>query len=258
MESFEKKNKLLKNIKRLYFICFIVIFLISLLQKYSVINVNFSLIPFYIISTLAILITIIVLFIKVEKIQYQNKMYSIILIGVIGFIILIFFAILVDYRTNSIKFYKHATKTNATIIDIKKDVKFHKDTCPAGYTRVGYKCELIRNRNDYKPATDYYELYYIYQLKYNVDNKTYQTTYKEKAHKRFSTENEAMLNETKYSKNDTLTIYYDNNNPQSIKIYVPNNYGIETYISGIITIIFGVFYYFKFKKFIDNNKINNV
>ena len=74
MESFEKKNKLLKNIKRLYFICFIVIFLISLLQKYSVINVNFSLIPFYIISTLAILITIIVLFIKVEKIQYQNKM----------------------------------------------------------------------------------------------------------------------------------------------------------------------------------------
>lgn len=251
MNNIEKQKKILNIIRNIYFSYCILIFLISILQKHSIINLNFSLMPIYGISMFIIIIIIVVLFIKVEKIKYIDKMYSIIITSIIGLVAVIFFAILIDSRTSSIEFSKHSTKIDAIIYDdIEKEVKFHKDNCPAGYSRVADRCYSINDKNDYKSANDYYEVYYTYHLKYNVDNRIYENTYEEKNYKKFSNENNALNYKVKYNKGDSLTIYYDNNNPQIIKKYVSTSYGIGTYIAGIIAIVLELLFYIKYNKFI--------
>ena len=127
MNNIEKQKKILNIIRNIYFSYCILIFLISILQKHSIINLNFSLMPIYGISMFIIIIIIVVLFIKVEKIKYIDKMYSIIITSIIGLVAVIFFAILIDSRTSSIEFSKHSTKIDAIIYDdIEKEVKFQK------------------------------------------------------------------------------------------------------------------------------------
>lgn len=166
-----------------------------------------------------------------------------------------FFAILIDYRTDSIKFRKHATKIDATIYRIDKNTKFIPEQCSAGTRQIGSKCYYY-GKDDYVPASrEYYELYYTYYLKYEVNNTIYLSTYKEKEYKHFYNEEIALNYKTKYKENDYMTIYYDNNNPQIIRKYVKDNYGIETYITGLVVIIFQIFYFLILQFYINNKTL---
>lgn len=243
-EFFKKK---LKTIIITYSIFAIIVFILALLKKYSIINANFSLILFYIIMAIITFIIIIVLCNQMEKNQRKKETAISILINFIGIVLLITLGISIDVRKEIIDFSKNATKTDALIIDIDKDVQFVRDNCGSNGRRHGNRCKS--NTSDLEwGAEDYYQVYFTYNIQYMVENQTYISKYRSNESKpKFEYKEQATNCKPKYKKGDYITIYYDNDNPENIKGNFSLGFGM-VYAIESITIAFQCFYFIKHKK----------
>ena len=230
-QFFERK---LKTVIITYIIFAIVIFTLTLLKKYSVINSNFSLIFIYIIIAMIFLLTIVLLCAKSFSSKEINNS---ICINIVGIALLTIFAIAVDIRKELIDFSKNATRTEAFIYkDVEKDIDYHKERCTVGREKGNY-CYVGDSKHSKEPA--YYDVEFIYHLKYTVEDEIYTSTYRKQEGGKFSSEQMANSWESKYKKGDYITIYYDNDNPEEVRENFALGFGM-IYFFEIIAILFSL------------------
>lgn len=237
----------LKTIIITYSIFAIIVFTLSLLKKYSVINSNFSLIPFYLIMAILDFGIMIVLVCQMEKVCRTKKTGVSLCLGFIGIFLLVAFGIAIDVRKELIDFSKNATKIDALVYkDVEKDITKHKDTCVG--KEIGRYCYFGDKKRRMKEP--HYEIEYIYHLRYVVNGEEYTTIYKEKESKEFDNEQWAnSYNGSKYKKNDYITIYYDNDDPENIKGNFVLGFGM-VYFFEVIALLFQIIYFIKHKKYV--------
>lgn len=222
---------------------------LSLLKKYSIINSNFYLIPFYFVLAIITYSIIIILYSKMEKIYHKKVSAASMILSLIGIFLLVFYGTAVDLKKESIDFSKNATKIDAFIYkDIEKNITKHtKHNCNG--VQIGNYC-YVGDYKSYNVDYDYYQLEYIYHLRYIVNDEEYTSIYSEKESKEFSSELAASkYNQAKYKKGDYITIYYDNDNPENIKGDFSLSFGM-IYFFEIIIILFQLYYFIKHKKII--------
>lgn len=248
-----KQNEFLKRKLKAtiitYSIFAIIVFILALLKKYSVISSNFYLIPFYFIMAIIAFGIMLVFVLQMERKVYKRKEPGASLaLGVVGIFLLVAFGIAIDIRKELIDFSKNATKIDALVYkDIEKNITKHtKNNCHG--VEIGNYC-YVGDQKTYLEDYDYYKLEYIYHLRYIVDDEEYTSTYREKESKEFSSELEASkYNQSKYSKGDYITIYYDNDNPENIKGGFALGFGIA-YFFEVIALLFQIVYFIKHKKY---------
>lgn len=243
-KEFLKRN--LKTIIITYSIFAISVFILAVLKKYSVISSNFSLIPFYLIMAILDFGIMTVLVCQMYKVCRKKEPGVSLCLGFIGIFLLVAFGIAIDVRKELIDFSKNATKIDALVYkDVDKDITKHKDTC-VGKEMDGY-CYIGDKKTPMKEP--HYEIEYIYHLRYVVNGEEYTTIYKEKESKEFDNEQWAnSYNDSKYKKNDYITIYYDNDNPEKIKGNFALGFGM-VYFFEVIAILFQIIYFIKHKKY---------
>lgn len=240
----EKKffKKKIKTVAMTYIIFATSIFILTLLKKYSVINSSFELIFIYLIMATIFLFTIVLLCAKSFSAKEINTS---ICINVAGIALLTIFAIAVDIRKELIDFSKNATKTEALVYkDVEKDIDYHKERCNVGREKGNY-CYVGDNKYSKEPA--YYDIEFIYHLKYNVEDEIYTSTYRTKEGGKFSSEQMANSWESKYKKGDHIVIYYDNDNPEEVRENFASGFGM-VYFFEVIAILFQFYYFIKHKK----------
>lgn len=244
----DKKKKSI-SIVIIYSIFVFVIVTLSLLKKCSIINSNFYLIPFYFVLAIITYSIIIILYSKMEKIYHKKVSATSMILSLIGIFLLVFYGTAIDLKKESIDFSKNATKIDAIIYkDMEKNITKHtKHNCHG--VQIGNYC-YVGDYKSYNEDYDYYQLEYIYHLRYIVNDEEYTSIYSEKESKEFSSELEAnKYNQAKYSKGDYITIYYDNDNPENIKGNFSTGFGMVYFIE-IIVILYQLYYIIKHKKII--------
>lgn len=242
-----KKN--LKFIGISYTLFAISIFFLSYLKKYYVIDSNFSLIPFYWIAGIILFISVIVLCCKMNKDYAIKKAISIICINLVGIFFLIFWGVCIDKSISLFEFSKNATETTAEIYrEVEKNITKHtKNNCHG--VEIGNYC-YVGDQKTYFEDYDYYKLEYIYHIRYNVNGKTYTSTYSQKVSTEFSSElGASKSNQAKYNKGDYITIYYNNDNPKDFRADYSTGFGKGLYVIELLIILFQVFYFIKYRKF---------
>lgn len=239
-----------KTIITVYSIFISIVTTLSLLKKYSIINSNFYLIPFYIIIAIITYGIIIILYSQTEKAYRKKASATSLILSVIGIILLVFYGTAIDLKKELIDFSKNATKIEALIIDIDKNQKFVRDKCVNGI-RHGTRCKSTTSDEEWY-AKDYYEVYFTYELEYIVENEIYTSKYNDDKQK-FDYKEQTTNYKSKYNKGDYITIYYDNDNPENIKGNFSLNFGM-IYFFEIIVILFHLYYFIKHKKIIKEIK----
>lgn len=243
----ENKIYILRNIIIIYNL---ILFVTTILQKYFIIK-PFKNIYLIWLCTGIFWVVMLIVFGKLEKYTINNKIHIIIVLLSTGLFMTTYYSWIINGRANLIIFSKNAVKTEAYIYDIQKEIRFHYDTCP-GKIRGRDRCYSINDNDIWSDAEDYYELYSIYYLTYKVNNKEYDSKYKDKITNRFKSKAKAANYELKDKKGDYIVIYYDKNNPKSIKRYIAKNYGIIIDIIGLFVTLFNIFAIFIFSKYIKN------
>lgn len=229
-----------------YSIFAIIIFILALLKKYSVISSDFSLILFYFIMAIIAFGIMLVFVLQIEQKVYKRKEPGVSLcLGLIGIFLLVAFGIAIDVRKELIDFSKNATKTEALVYkDVEKDIDYHEERCTIGRERAD-GCYVGDNRYGKEPA--YYDVEFIYHLKYNVEDEIYTSTYRKQEGGEFSSEQMANSWESQYKKGDYITIYYDNDDPTNIRGNFALGFGM-VYFFEVIAILFQFYYFIKHRK----------
>lgn len=245
----KKKEFLKKKLKTMiitYSAFAIIVFILVLLKKYSLISSNFYLIPFYLIMAIIAFGIMIVLACQMNKVCRKKEPGVSLCLGFIGIFLLVAFGIAIDIRKELIDFSKNATKIDALIIDIDKKVEFVEE-CKGG-TLSGNYCKSYDLKRTWQPR-EFYEVHFIYDLQYVVKNQTYTSKYSDYKNKEEFKYKEGATNwKSKYNKGDYITIYYDNDNPESIKGDFALGFGIA-YFFEVIAILFQIVYFVKHKKY---------
>ena len=241
----ENKQKELKNIIIIYSIFAIIIFTLTLLKKYSIINSNFELLFIYIIIATFFLLTIVLLCAK----SFSSKeICNSMCINIVGIAILTIWGITIDIKKELIDFSKNATKTEALVyMDVEKDISYHKKRCNVGIEKYNH-CYVGDSEYYLEPEPAYYDVTYIYHLQYTVEDEIYKSIYRKQEGGKFSNEQKANSWKPKYKKGDYITIYYNNENPDDVRESFTLGFGM-VYFLEVITILFQVIYFIKHKKY---------
>ena len=248
--------KTFSKIRNVHIIFFILLLVVAILQEYRVLDFDFKLLPFYIISLLIILILNTILYIRIKDNILRGKFLTTMLIGITSIGLITFLAILIDNRMDNIKFLKNATKTEAKVTNIKKDIKYH-DECPGGYPyRIGGYCyrDISHDLKYSTYSSPYYTLTNNYYIVYEAVGKNVYNSFDES--KKFSSEHEAQNYEGSYKVGDSVTIYYKNNDPSNIRLDVPTSL-TEVYITEALAVVVQVIYVFKFRKLYEKASESN-
>jgi len=247
MKKVVNPKRKITTIYLIYIILNVFLFITASLQKIFILECNMSLIPFCVITAIIVYFIIAILCAIADKHILSLITGGLIFLSLVGVLLVVFFSILLESRIKMNDFLKNATQTTAVIGKIDREISFHKDSCGAR-SRSGRDCVSING--DKIPANDYYQVYFIYYVNYEVENKTYYSKYKEKEYRHFDKEETAMQYDSKYIEGDTITIYYNNNNPEKIMRYAKSGY-VDVYITMLIILIFNIYYFYKYRQFLN-------
>lgn len=241
-------KKTILGIQIINVIFFFFIYGIAVFQ--NTMKIDYSLIPFYMLSifgfslVMGIIIVVVLLKNKIKE-KIQNKYGLIVILNFIGLLLLLFSVLMLDNRNDKINFSKNAVKTTARITYVeKKEKKEYKSELE--YRASHHDYDYVR-----KP---YYTLEYIYHFSYFVENKEYTSTYKTS---KTDTSVSVYQQNPKYNNGEIITIYYNKENPDDIRMYI-NYYDNTTFIiMAIINILFQIFCFYMCLKFIKKNSTKN-
>ena len=214
------------------------LFCLGMLEKNSIIQRETSFMPVYVISCLVYWIILAIIFaIMMHKNKTKERKFLIIAIVLsIEILLLGIFCGSIDRRIDIIEFSKHCKEVTATIYDVDYDITTKKNSTEERYTAT---------------------IKYNYMFRYYVDGGSYINSISDSHTGRSSVSRASAMSsarniDPKYEIGDTITIYYNINNPEDWRKDL--GYASENVLNIIAIIIIGLRGFVLTKTILDYNK----
>lgn len=212
----------------------LIILIIAFSQHHNILNIDGSIILFYILSIILYCFTIIIIYIinlrKCEKEcllkKVEWKFGENLIVLIISLILLGMISITVDNQKDIEKFLPNSSKTVGNIYDIRQYINYHQRTS---------RWSVIDE--DKRPRRDFYKVSYKYYVYYVINGKDYETTFNERDNLDYHSKSRAENSSPKHNKGEEITIYYNKDNPKDIRLNVNTHSNLTIYIFEIVIIL---------------------